>query len=809
MGNDISKVQIPSKLNLVEKAQLEYDFLRLVDKHPVLYCENVLRNAVYRYENYWLPLVVKYNELLPAPLDIEWVWHCHILNPIAYQCDCLKLFGKIIDHAPMSFTIDKISTSKRYWTQTYKDIPFEIDLTNSNPILISTKSFKCSYDIVAASMRQRVFNYNSSLPHFRDPKFLQNAVKRYKIMITIKKENSNTFIVPCYDNDLIWHSHMQHVLLYQSDMMHMLGSILDHDDSTSDRSPNSELSTSSAATKKLWKKYNQKFGVSGAMYRGEPPLPEFTVINQGHYLNLANKICQCSPLSIYIGRFPVADNATVKFHIGMVSLQGDSVILFSKTISLVNGELSYNFLEGEAHFQYSTEQSRSLEIYCEYPAILRKYTSRVMFPPLIVPEDPNLRSITIPLQCSLTTEMINCILTMRYSETLSNYSFEASSVNRLFIDSPHLKNVVHNLQLISPGSEYKNEAKCQYNDNILHTTYGLSAFKIRVVHSRDPILSVVEVIDLSENVLATSHTVGKFSLPSEKQVAKSQNVFTHEQSFERSMLIRGSKKDWGLLKSRWKGFTKAKKNRRGQRGEMELKLFTLNGKNSRYEIVNKVNDVKFEWATEQGRGSVDLLSGYIRFSGSVSDVPEFLCVAYSIAILFVLCQPRPPPPKTGGVYLPPSQPGRLNLDAMPLLVIGGLYATTLPKWYHVGTLGGYFIQVPKVFKRKNDDNDYDGGDCGDSGDNDYDGGADNCENEIDCEKIGFDSCDTYWIENNSGCGSGGGCGSSCGGAGGGDNICENNSGGGCGSSCGGGGGCGSNSGGGGGCGSSCGSGGGE
>ncbi|XP_002165926.3 uncharacterized protein LOC100207090 [Hydra vulgaris] len=791
MGNDFSKAQIPSKLNLVEKAQLEYDFLRLVDKHPVLYCENVLRNAVYRYENYWLPLVVKYSELLPAPLDIEWVWHCHILNPIAYQHDCLNLFGKIIDHAPMYFTIEKILTSKRYWKHTYKDIPFEVDLTNSNPTLISTKSFKCSYDIVAASMRQRVFNYNSSLPHFRDPKFLQNAVKRYKVMITIKKENSNTFIVPCYDNDLIWHSHMQHVLLYQSDMMHMLGSILDHDDSTSDRSPNSELSTSSAATKKLWKKYNQKFGVSGAMYRGEPPLPEFTVINQGHYLSLASKICQCSPLSIYIGRFPVADNATVNFQIGMVSLQGVFVGLFSKAISLVNGELSYNFLEGEGHFQYSTEESRSLEIYCDYPASLTKYTSRVMFPPLVVPEDPNLRSITIQLQCSLTGEMINCILTMRYSETLSNYSFEASSVNRLFIDSPHLKNVVPNLHLISPGSEYKNEAKCQYNDNILHTAYGLSAFKIRVVHSRDPILSVVEVIDLSENVLATSHTVGRFSLPSEKQVSKSQNVFTHEQSFERSMLIRGSKNDWGLLKSRWKGFTKAKRICRGQRGLIELELFTLNGKNSRYEIVTMKNDVKFEWATEQGRGSVDLLSGYIRFSGSVLDVPEFLCVAYSIAILFVLCQPRPPPPKAGGVYLPPNRPGNLNLDAMALLVIGGLYATTLPKWYHVGTLRGYFIQVPKVSKRCSDDSNVDGE-----------------EDNYNSDSESLDRCDAYWIENNSGCGncgSGGGCGSSCGD----NNVCENNRGGGCGSSCGGGGGgCGSSSGGGGGCGSSCGGGGG-
>ena len=290
MGSELSKVKIPSKLNLVESAQAEYDFLRLIDEHPVLYCENVLRNAVYRYENYWLPLALKYNELLPAPLDIEWVWHCHILNPIAYQNDCIKLVGQVINHAPMYLTAEKISTSKKYWTKIYKDIPFEVDLTNPNPSIISTEPFKCSYDIVAASTRQRVFNYNSSLVHFRDIKFLKNAVKRYWTMLIIKRDNPNTFIVPCYDNDLIWHTHQQHVLLYHSDMKSIIGNILDHNDSISDRSPDSELTTNSAVTKKLWKKYNRSFSVSGAMYRGEPPLPNFSTFNPEYYSNLANRV---------------------------------------------------------------------------------------------------------------------------------------------------------------------------------------------------------------------------------------------------------------------------------------------------------------------------------------------------------------------------------------------------------------------------------------------------------------------------------------------------------------------------------------
>ena len=36
-------------------------------------------------------------------------------------------------------------------------------------------------------------------------------------MLEIKKEHSNIFVVPYYDNDLIWHTHQQYVLAYQED----------------------------------------------------------------------------------------------------------------------------------------------------------------------------------------------------------------------------------------------------------------------------------------------------------------------------------------------------------------------------------------------------------------------------------------------------------------------------------------------------------------------------------------------------------------------------------------------------------------
>ena len=100
MGNKIKK--LPSQIDLVTAAQAEYEFLRMVDEYPGLSREPVIRNTIYRYKQYWLPLVADYGEIfLPAPLDIEWVWHCHILNPSQYRINCTKIVNKVVDHRPV------------------------------------------------------------------------------------------------------------------------------------------------------------------------------------------------------------------------------------------------------------------------------------------------------------------------------------------------------------------------------------------------------------------------------------------------------------------------------------------------------------------------------------------------------------------------------------------------------------------------------------------------------------------------------------------------------------------------------------
>ena len=286
------------------------------------------------------------------------------------------------------------------------------------------------------------------------------------------------------------------------------------------------------------------------------------------------------------------------------------------------------------------------------------------------------------------------------------------------------------------------------------------------------------------------------------------------------MLIRGSSGgDWGILRTSWINFVRGRNP-----GTLKAELFVLNGKDSYWKTLNPTDTQgkSFQWTlNDHTSGMVDFEKGNITFSGQVTDVGEFIALGCAMAISFVLCQPRPPPPKEGQPYpAPPSnRPKVMHLDSMGLLVAGGLYANTLPRWYHAQCHGGYFYQIHPNYWNHHHHHYYGGcgaGDFGydyDAGGCTFDDGDSHHENDFNDAGFGFDDSDVSGGGDGGGGdfdwgGGGGGDAGGCGGCGSGDS--GGGGGGGCGSS-GGGGGCGSScgsSGGGGGCGSSCGGGGG-
>ena len=155
-----------------------------------------------------------------------------------------------------------------------------------------------SYDILSASLRQSVFYYQVSLPHFRNLNFLQNCIRRYTQYLQLKEKYPDQFLVPCYDMDIVWHTHQVNPEDYVKDTTKLLGHILPHDDSVNDRTEGLKLCNSQQVTEGLWQKeFNENFGQRGAMYRGQPPQGKLINILKALETDILSGVCHDLTLS--------------------------------------------------------------------------------------------------------------------------------------------------------------------------------------------------------------------------------------------------------------------------------------------------------------------------------------------------------------------------------------------------------------------------------------------------------------------------------------------------------------------------------
>ena len=322
--------------DLITSSQHHVEFLKTVNSHPSLYGGKVLEQAIRRYVKFWLPLAAECKEeTLAAPLDIEWVWHCHLLSPILYHADVMKICGTFVRHK----VSDKhnyqqaLVFSEKYWNRKYPEEPFQVDLSASGGETESglqpgelSMSLGLQYDLEAAAERQKVFYYQVSLPHYEDEKFLLGALKRYKKFLYLKQLNPNTFLVPCYDIDLMWHTHMNFPCVYKEDTAAVLGKTLNHDDSVNDRTAGSKLDQSNTNTRALWKRtYNEKFSNFGAMYRGQPPEGKLYQISDCDKFALFSKDTKITFDRIHLNE---RDKASKKFKLQII--EKDNIVIGNK-----------------------------------------------------------------------------------------------------------------------------------------------------------------------------------------------------------------------------------------------------------------------------------------------------------------------------------------------------------------------------------------------------------------------------------------------------------------------------------------------
>ncbi|GAB4839462.1 hypothetical protein Ancab_028984 [Ancistrocladus abbreviatus] len=275
--------KIEVSMDLVAAAKQQLQFLAAVDKHGQLYKGSVLHRAIQRYKYCWLPLLAKYAEFtisegpLVVPLDCEWIWHCHRLNPVQYKADCEQLYGRILDNWNVKSSIQGSSSkqTEKIWDRLYPDEPHHLNLSNpSKDVSFSNANTTNSitYDLLSAVQRQSSFFYQVSRPFMANDIFLQESLARYKGFLHLirknRERNIKSFCVPTYDIDLIWHSHQLHPNLYCKDMEAIYGDILEHDDTDSDRTKGKKLVIGFAETTKQWEDvYASRYWKAGVMYK--------------------------------------------------------------------------------------------------------------------------------------------------------------------------------------------------------------------------------------------------------------------------------------------------------------------------------------------------------------------------------------------------------------------------------------------------------------------------------------------------------------------------------------------------------------
>jgi len=160
---------------------------------------------------------------LELPWQIDWIWHVHRLHPINYLNDCIQQVpgGYFIDKKTRKLTIDE------YQNQNF--------VSSKEPVP-SRASFVPSLDLVQAVLRQRDFLEKFQKHQFYSMQFksmnsisFQQLVQNYISFMKLAREN--VMIVPTFDIDLMWHTHMRSPMSYLEFSTAICGFILNHDDS--------------------------------------------------------------------------------------------------------------------------------------------------------------------------------------------------------------------------------------------------------------------------------------------------------------------------------------------------------------------------------------------------------------------------------------------------------------------------------------------------------------------------------------------------------------------------------------------------
>lgn len=644
---------------------------------------------------------------MAAPLDIEWVWYVHMMNPDAYEADCkAQTGGKVIDHQLLSPEERKkaLEYTKELWNKSYPGEIFNIDLDDPNPIVDNSFKSSLRYNLKHAVSQEMIFNYQISLPHFKDEAFRAEAIKRYLFMLSIYKESSKVPVVPYFDNDLIWHAHMAHPKIYRKETTDLFFYVLPHQSSDSIRLPGSEAWAKVAAARKVWEDKKRAIAVPGGMFRGTPPVPR-PARNPDRYTAYSHKAYYLQPKELRIqdvegGTYRVV----VKCEANAQELK-QTCIVYDSGFEKADGTLSKKFdhESDEARFRLDTDvhYGMSVSLYKQVNETLyESYVATCQFPPshlvgkrvtefslpltlkfaAFIDKKGNQPQKPMPKQFNVTLDLLCRAIKP------GNYFLCIEKKENPFRPFDNIVELLQFPSIVMPFHMDRKDIACHYADYYVLGSLGEPAFHLRIIHCLKPKVSLIEVADFNSEMVSSAHIVDNGTLPTPNQVLDPKMCVSLNPQTQRALVIRSENNDWGILRGTWQG-------KLFDAGHLAAELFTLGLSPQKWVPIQCSGPRKTIFTIDltdndeiRCKVVVDLERANVTFHGTVSYVPELLSLSASIAVLYTLCQVREAPPKDkAGRPIPysalPKKSYRPNLDEFVYVINAGLYCPSLPRTY--------------------------------------------------------------------------------------------------------------------------------
>ena len=626
-------------IDLIQAAKNELEFLKLVDDYPTLCKGPVVKNAIRRYELFWLPFASRLGlspALQAAPLDIAWVWHAHMLAPSYYEQDCLHIISTVLDHTPLN-TIQRhfaLQLPRDHWYKEFPGEPFEVDLTKAPTVLTEYRS-RIQYNLEEACYRQFKFYYQVSLPHFSDDLFLKSATERYEHHLQLTRLHPDVSMVPGYDVHLIWHAHQLHPLNYKQTTTEFLGKPL-HQDVTG-RTPRSNLYDTEMKTRSLWEAAGLRLEKAGTIYRGDPPDPS-PPAPKWLYTLLACQEYSCEIQEVEFEALGL--KRLLNFVIQMKDAEGR--ILYSQTFKGVNQE---NFRSPKRFtIENGTEPAIIVSVY-KWEIFRTRLIEEChvdLLPYVQATADPEAATASnrpIKIDVPFCRAQYTVKLTLKIdSPSINKHCFRVQPMKK-FESCNHPSMVLRFPELmLSPSDLAKVSVPC---DSSTHPVLwrGYRVFSYRVVHSSEALLSALEIINLYDQVVATSHTISPSTFPERSAVEDQQkNIVLNEDGGERAMLIRGNK-DWGVCIGKLQKASVVDRGISGWPHYVAIKVYKLFGDRG-WCSVRKLGYGVFAIQLDPDTTvQVDLKSSTVIISPRAQHIPQILALAFSVSILHLLCIP--------------------------------------------------------------------------------------------------------------------------------------------------------------------------